>query len=282
MRKFIGFFMAATSLLGAVLGFFVRQVELNFVFHPTTGLAEPWAPQSLLTIFVSAGVVLLLLFLSLLTPKNKGLSYPQAFGNQSGASAILCLLGLGIAVFAAAGHFLEPQGQSPLGTPAFFENIWTIAAIVSGLCLAAMPWLSKMGRNVSLLAVAPVFWLCFWLIWAHVDYASNPVLLAYVYHLLALAFLLLSLYYIAGAAWSLLHPRRLLFCAHAAVYFTGISLADTLPFWQMLVFVCLGATALAYALLCSAFSGGALPVNETQSSPQEDWLIAKDSPPGEV
>jgi hypothetical protein len=120
--------------------------------------------------------------------------------------------------------------------------------MLAGLGLTLMALLAPGGINVAIPSAIPVFWLCLWLIINHIDRAADPVLLRYVYHLFALAALLLALYYIAGHAFRQSHPPRLMFSASVATYFTAITMGDGLPRYSRGILLSLAVTVLIYQL----------------------------------
>jgi len=92
----------------------------------------------------------------------------------------------------------------------------------------------------------PVFWLCIRLAASHIEHAANPVILHYVYDLFALAFLMLSMYYVAAFTFRQAKVRRLMFSTSMAAYFTIVTLADGGALYQAGVLTSLAL----YGLIC--------------------------------
>jgi len=241
--------MALISLFAGTIGWLLRRQEVATIFDPYTGLAERGAPITAVLIVASLIIVALLFGLSFTVPKERTFSsFSSAFGGKVLGTVILAILGL--IVLALAGLQLVSLTQTADGLDPF-STVRLLAALLAGLCLVLVAILGPRGTNVAIPATIPVFWLCIWLIVGHIDQAADPVLLGYVYSLFALAALLLALYYIAGYAFRQHHPRRLMFCSSTAIYFTGVTMGDNLPFYMRGTLLALAATVLIYQLTLS-------------------------------
>ena len=237
--------MALIALIAGGFGFLLRRQEVATIFDPHSGLALRGAPISIALIAFSLVVVALLLGLSFTVSKQQLPTFADAFDGGIPLAILRAILGL--VVLALAGQELLPIAQSDELDP--FSAIQLGAALLAGLCLTLMAILTPGGTNVAIPSTIPVFWLCTWLIISHIDRAADPVLLGYAYNLFALAALLLALYYIAGYAFRQSHPRRLMFCSSAAVYFTGVTVGDDLSFYTRGTLLALAATVLIYQLI---------------------------------
>jgi len=242
MRK-IGFSMAVLALLAGGLGFFLRWQEVNTVFDPYTGLALRWAPVSIALMALSVVTVSILLILCFRLPKQQISSFQAAFGNTGPSGLFLALLGLGI-IFLAT---LEALYLAESGSISVMTYLQAGSALLSGFCLAYMAMKGMKGGDIAPVASAlPVAWICLWLISFHIYHASNPVLLAYTYNFFALAFLLLSLYYVASFAFSQDKSKKLLFCSSSALYFIGVTMGDAHSAYHRGLLLALAATLLIY------------------------------------
>ena len=252
MRKQNGILICILAPLFAVAGFFLRQMEISTIFDEYTGLAELWHRQSLVLIGLSVFAFLLCLLLSFGLPKQMSPDFRTAFGELSAVSGVLALMGAivaGASFFALVGHFFE---MYQLGI--FF--FWSIGGILAGLCMIEVPIAGATGKNVSVFAAIPVFWSCAWLILLHIRHAADPVLIRYVYTVLAIGFLLLALYYIASAAFTKGNMRRQLFCSGMGIYFSGAALADTHnTTHERVIIAALAVSVLLYALLLMKNAG---------------------------
>jgi len=236
--------MALIGVLAGVVGFLLRHQEVATVFDPVSGLAERGATITITLALFSLAVVALLFGLSFIDSKRTLSSFQEAFGG--GIFGTLLLACLGLCVFALAGlEFMllsERDGLDP------FALARLGAALLAGPALMLTAILGWRGGNVAIPAALPVFWLCIWLIANHMDQASNPVLLSYVYQLFAIASLLLALYYVAGYAFRQEKPRRLLFFSSTALFFTGVTMGDPTSFYHRGTLLALAATVLIYQL----------------------------------
>ena len=271
MRKQNGILICILAPLFAVAGFFLRRRELSTIFDEHTGLAELWRTESLILMGLCALVFLAFLILSLGLPKKMSPDFRTAFGELSVASGMLALMGAivaGASFFALVGHFFE---MHQLGI--FF--FWSIGGILAGLCMIEVPIAGATGKNVSVFAAIPVFWSCAWLILLHIRHASDPVLIRYVYTVLAIGFLLLGLYYVASVAFTKGNMRRQMFCSGMGVYFAGVALADTHnTIHERVIVVALAAIVLLYALLLMQHAGKAQRQTMTWQEEEGDNIIA--------
>ena len=266
----IGFILAPLAVLAGILGFFLRRIQLETVFDPQTGLATPNAPVSLILLALSALVIGLFFGLSFLAPKREGADFATAFGSGVFGRTILCVFA-GILVFAGGGRLvaLVLTGQFAL-----FPLLWAGAAVLGGLFLVILALLGSSGRNVAIPSAMPVFFISLWMVILYIDHAANPVLLAYVYRLFALGFLLLSLYYIAGFAFRQAKVGRLTFAVSTAVYFTGVTFADGGITYQNIALAALTVTALSYLLILTHKLS--LPVWDEPIFDQDEAFILED------
>ena len=239
-----GFIITLVALFAGVVGFLLRQREVATVFDPVSGLAERGAPITFALAGFSLAVVLFLFGLSFTASDRHAPSFAEAFGGGPFSAILLAIFGLIVLILAGFELFrlsvidsLDPFSIAKLGT-----------ACIAGLSLFLMAILGGRGVNVAIPASLPVFWLCVWLIVDHIQNASNPVLLSYVYTLFAKASLLLALYYIAGYAFCQQRPRRFLFWGALAIYFTGITLAGSQSLYLKGTFLALALTVLIYQI----------------------------------
>ena len=242
--RIVGILMALISILAAGLGFMLRRQEVATVFDPVSGLAEQGASISILLIAFSIAVIALLFGLSFALPKKELPAFRDAFGGSLFSTISRAIWALAVLAFAG----LELMELSQTGALDAFATVRLLAGLLAGLCLFLTAILGHRGVNVAIPAAMPVFWICTWLIVSHIERAADPVLLGYVYHLFALAALLLSLYYIAGYAFQQNRSGRLIFCSCAAIYFIGVTMADEMLFSTRLTFLALAATVLIYQL----------------------------------
>ena len=259
--RITGYLMSLIALLTGVVGALLRRQEVASIFDPHSGLAERGAGISIALMAFSFAVVLLLFGLSLLVSRQPSPASVVTFDGGLFGTLLLSALGLIVFIFAAleamslleSGELFAQNGAflAQNNAPIPLSAVRLGAAGLSGLALILMAILGPRGINVAIPSTVPVFWICIWLIVSHIDRASNPVLLSYVYNLFALAALLLALYYIAGYAFRQNRPGRLVFTCSAAVYFTGVTMGDDLTLYTRGTFLALAATVLLYQLALS-------------------------------
>ena len=241
----IGFILAPLAVLAGIAGFFLRRLQLETVFDPQTGLATANAPISLVLLALSVVVVALFFGLSFLAPKREGADFATAFGTGAFGRTIHCFFAV-IMLFVGGGRLIALVLTQQI---ALFPLLWAGAATLTGLFLLLLALFGSSGRNVAIPAAIPVFFISLWMVILYIDHAANPVLLAYVYRLFALGFLLLSLYYIAGFAFRQAKVGRLTFAVSSAVYFTGVTFADGGISYENIALAALAGTALFYLLI---------------------------------
>ena len=268
MRK-IGFILAPLAILLGIAGYFLRAHQVATVFDSHSGLAVPNAGISIVLMVFSAVVVLLFFGLSFLAPNREGADFATAFGSGTFMQVILALLAGGMMLL-GGGRFVLLMLADDLQISSL---VWAGTACLAGLFLLLLALRGPSGRNVAIPASIPVFFISLWLILLHIDQAANPVLLAYVYRLFALAFLLLSLYYIAGFAFRQAKVGRLSFAVAGAVYFTGVTLADGGAVYQSVTLLAFAATALLYLLILT--HNLSRPIWDVPP-PDSDWALEEE------
>ncbi len=251
MRKIV-IGSAVFSLIAGVIGFFIRRRELETVFDPQTGLAQSNAPISLALIALSAvvGLVLIAVLLSL-GKAGAGDSYVKAFGSRGPLPFFLNFL-LCIVMLAGSAIYLYDMFRS--GSIPIPELILVVLAVFfafSILTLSHSVYKGKSGNEVPFCSIVPIAFLCFWLILAYRGRAADPVILDYVYEMLALVLSFLGFYYSAGFAFGRLKPRRLILFSNAAVYMCIVTLADEHFLPVSIFFTCIAAVLLINSVLVS-------------------------------
>jgi len=237
MRK-TGLIMVLAALIAGVAGWLLRRQEVATVFNPYTGLAEPWAPISIILMGVSAAVLILFFLLSRTISGEQASAFHGAFGGGVLGPVPLTLLGIAIAAL-----------STQEGAETLRDWIWVIGAFLSGLCLINMALRGLRGRTVAIASVVPVLWLCLWLVFSYIDQATNPTLLGYIYYFFALAGLILGLYYLAGFAFEQGRAKALLFTSSAAAYFVGVTMGDDHSLARRGILLALALILLIYQLL---------------------------------
>ena len=252
MRKFAAVSSACTVIAG-IIGFILRRIELKTVFDPETMLAEPGAAVTWILIAFS---VLFLAAMAFLLRRagalavEKGL--PGAFGSYSPVPFYITALGC-LAIFAGGVLLGVKVARLPgRNTADAVLALFAILSAVSAVYCAYSAFRRVSGSELGLFAVIPVVFLCYWLILSYRQRAIDPVLLDYVYEIMALVFLLLGFYYIAGFNFGHIRPRNALFCMNGAIYLGIVTLADGHSLYAALIYVGLIMIMLVSSMLLAS------------------------------
>lgn len=237
MRKEI--ILPAVAVAGGAVGFGLRRWGLATAFEPETGLAIPGAPATwALVLFSLAAVALLALLCCGKHPAFEG--YDQAFAAK-GNTLYMCAMVAGAFLMAISGVLClagTPSAMAELqahtqGRVHAFELV--PRALLGVLSLASCWGLLTQGRNnyrgeghgkYSSSLLIPAYTCFLWLITAYQARSRDPVVLDYVYQLLAIIAAVLAAYFMAGFAFERAKVFRVSFFGLVAVYFTLVTLAD--------------------------------------------------------
>lgn len=236
MRKEIWIPLSALAL-GAG-GLLLRRWELATAFEPDTGLVTPGMPATLALGALSAAAVAYFLALAFRCRKGggekKGLAGDTlvlssmvlgAFLMLGSAALSLLELGAGLRESAAIAR---STGSNPV-LSLLLPFLLAVLCLTSGVCLLAVGKACYQGTGVARSGgalLAPAYTCCVWLVAAYQGRASDPVVLDYLFELLAIICALLAFYYLAGFAFDRAYPGRLTFFSLCAVYFSLVTLAD--------------------------------------------------------
>lgn len=209
------------ALAGGVGGFFLRRWELSTVFD-SNGLPALWSTPSLLLIALS--VVLAAAFLLLVRrPRYLPADYSEAFCPKG-----CWLYPAGMALSAAALLFAGVLGFRYGGYCSLLCKLTNLMFLLSFLCILVVAWTNFRGRPLrySLPLLVPGYTLCLWLVSAYQQRAADPVVLNYVYELLAIICTLLCLYFSAGYSFGRPKFIHCAFTGLLGIYFTMVTFAD--------------------------------------------------------
>lgn len=237
------------TIVAGVIGYMLRRRELDTIFDETTGLAQQYAPVSLVLIGMSVLICVVLILFTQGINNKRDVTFCTAFGYKSSVPALLILI-MSMFMIVASGYWLMVN-SSDEGSIAK-DMVWGVLTVLAGAALAATAIKTYRGQKAkepAMLTMVPVVYLCVLLILSYMERAADPVLLRYVYEFFALAFCLMAFYYIAGFAFDKVRGRRMLFCARAAVYFIFVTLAGDLPLVKSQVYICLGVILLIQAFV---------------------------------
>ena len=213
-------FPLALAFLGGAGGFFLRRWELATVFAPS-GLAVLWSAPSLLLIGLSAVLAAVFVLLCRRT-KHSPADYNEAFSAQN-CWPWLAAMSLAAAAMLFAGVLgMQYGGCGPLC------KLTDLMCVVSFFCVLASAWSNFRGKSLrfSLTLLVPGYTLCLWLVGAYQQRAADPVVLNYVYELLAIICTLVGLYFACGFSFGRPKLRRCAVFSLLGIYFSLVTLAD--------------------------------------------------------
>ncbi len=252
MRKFAAVSSACTVIAG-IIGFILRRTEAKTVFDPETLLAEPGAAITWILIAFSvlffAAMAFVLARMGELSIE-KGLS--GAFGSYLPVPFFITALA-SLAIFAGGAVLGVKIARLPGRNTA--DAVLALFAVLSAASTAYCSYSAfkgVSGSELGLFTIIPVVFLCYWLILSYRQRAVDPVLLDYVYEIMALIFLILGFYYSAGFNFGRLRPRKALFCMDGAIYLGIVTLADGHSLYAVLLYVGLIIVMLVNSMLLAS------------------------------
>uniref|UniRef100_UPI003FEE5004 hypothetical protein n=1 Tax=Dysosmobacter welbionis TaxID=2093857 RepID=UPI003FEE5004 len=239
---------AATVAVGAA-GFLLRRWELATAFEPDTGLHIPGSPATWALIALSAALAAALVLLCRGKYPDFAGGYDQAFqakGNTLYATAMILSAFLLLAAALCAGWAFV-SGQNRVMTRMLLA-VMCAASFFCVLSTAKNNYRAEGRGKYSFTLLMPAYTCCVWLIAAYQSRAADPVILDYLYELLAIIAALLGLYFTAGFSFERSKVFRASFFSLLAVYFSFVTLADghdlaTLLLYAFVIVYLLSSTA---------------------------------------
>lgn len=222
------------ALLGGVGGFFLRRWELATVFEET-GLAALWSAPSLILIALSVALAVAFVLLTR-KPVNPLTDYSEAFSAKD-SWPHLVLMALSAAMLLVSGILGLRAGL--YASCGLLCKLMNLMCIVSFFCVLTAALSSFRGRSFrySLVLLAPGYTFCLWLVSAYQQRAADPVVLDYVYELLAIICTLIGLYFTAGFSFGRPKFRRCAVFSLLGIYFSMVTLADAHALSDKLLFL---------------------------------------------
>lgn len=220
--------MPIFAMVAGVLGYFLRLSEKENVFNHITGLPERGSVTTTVLIALSVIFVLIVLIFTICaTVRNKSPDrFDLAFGTNSILYPVTFVI---IGLLWAVGTFFYFTQIRDLGVISGVDIAFTVLSLltaVSIVLLSTEVFTVTYRKTPYLLSIVPIIFVCFWLILLYRQNASNPVLLAYAYQIIALVFTALSFYFTAGYVFGRPAPGRAIVSYYCAIYFSAVSLAD--------------------------------------------------------
>lgn len=212
------------AVIGGAGGFFLRRWELSTAFE-TSGLVTPYAPASIALIVLSV-VLALALVLLCRKPKNELKTYGDAFFAPGS------WLSLAVNALASACLFVAALAGLRSELTTWPRSI--LRLLLWALCIAALFCVfsialsnfRSVSRKYNVTLLIPAYMSCLWLVSAYQQHAADPVILDYVYELLAIICTLLGLYFAAAFSFARGRVWRCAIFSLLGIYFSIVTLAD--------------------------------------------------------
>lgn len=246
------FLIPGLAVAGGVAAFALRLVQNSTGFEADTGLAVPgnFAGIALPVLFLALAAAFFLL--SRKVPKSVGDAAFTAVFPFSDAAALMLPI-MGIFLIALSGAADAAMGLQILPGAMFGGRIQLLLGVLSiagavGLFLAAAAC-RRTDREFPPVALLPVIvMLVVRLVVTYRSVSTDPTLAAYYVELMALVFLTLSFFRLAGFAFADAAPRRFRFYAPMAVVFSMAAIAEirSIPLSSLALYVGGGLTVLGF------------------------------------
>jgi len=235
--------------MAGAAGFYLRLMELWNVFDEHTGLPERGAGITYALIaFSIAFLLIVLVFSARATVKHVA---PNGFENAFGTDpltypVVFSAIGL-VWLGATVRYYLDLDSTLPL--PAI-ELIFLIMSALSAISIAFFAiemYQDPRSKSKYALSIAPSLFMCFWLVILYRQNASNPVLLSYCYHCLAVLASALGFYFTSGFVYNKPATGKAIFSYFASIYFCFVTLADEHTFAVRLLIAALISVSVMHA-----------------------------------
>jgi hypothetical protein len=220
--------MPLFALLAGAAGLYMRLFEIQNVFDEGTGLPQRGA--AITSVLIASVVGFLIISLVFALRARIGYTSPGGFGNAYGTESIVypfiialfCLVWLG----ATVKHFIDLSGAGAIPLADMYFLILSGLSALSLLFFSVEIYQDPRRKSALALCILPILFTCYWLILLYKQNASNPVLLSYCYHCLAIIFSALSFYFTASFVFDKTVPGKAIFAYLGSIFFCMVTLAD--------------------------------------------------------
>lgn len=271
-----------TSLAGGLTALVLRLLQNRSGFEPDTGLPAPGHPLALVLPLTLAALAAVLLVLSRRLPSETGdtpLSFSSYFYSRDGKAVTLMVMGIFLWLISGAlevyAGFSAPPVITGNAAPVLDTGVLDssrlslfmgLLSILAGAALLPLiPACRRGGKRAvnrrtapaalnSNLLLIPVICLVVRLVLVYREDSINPTLAAYYVELLALSFLILSLYRASSFAFHCGRTRRFALYASCALVLCIATLADGHSLADTLLY--LGSVFLLLSLLLMRATAG--------------------------
>lgn len=222
MRKHILY-----PLLALLLGVCGALSYWKLLLNPADGLPSSSEPAAMILIVlcIAAGALSLLCAL-----RSRGMQAGALYSTGCTIRAGLLLGSAGLLLVSTMLQLLDVMGSVSGGASPFsllLELILIVVSIPTVVCIAFLAKDAKTGggrSHGSLTVVIPIFYCWVWLIEVYRHHTADPILWNYVFLLMAVVFLLISICTRAGFSFGDGRPRLAVFSSMAAIFLAPISL----------------------------------------------------------
>lgn len=230
MDRIRSLILPCAAVIFGVLGGVLRKLELSAIYD-ASGLPVSGHPLSIAMAGLSAAFAVILVLGAVLTIKPAG-GYEAYFPGCIGSSVLHTASGAILAGSAALG-IMAARGDMLLTVALYLQ-------VLSGLCICCHGGICMAGKEVqppSALVLIPVFCMCVKLIQVFKGWSVDPSIVDYIYELLAVIFVTLSLFFTSGFLFESCRPRLTAAASLCGVYFAVVTVFSSFAMDQILFFI---------------------------------------------
>ncbi len=235
--------------LGA-FGAFFRWLQMQVARDSETGLINPSILNFLLPAVIIAAAVVLWLRTKKLTDAET--VFPTGMNEAlRGLSLVYIIFAWVIAALAVIGGIMTIV-NSALDSLRGMYVIIAVLAMLSGL---SFPLICTASRNhyspslVSVFMTFPILMYCVWLIASYRANASNPNVWIFAIEIIAVCFIILALFYVAGYAFGRPEPQKACYLSLFAAFMCMTTLSDSRYMGLELIILATAGMLLMYGWL---------------------------------
>ncbi len=223
------------SLLLGAAGGFLRANELITSYDRVAGvMARVLHPYSIVLIGFSVFALIMALLLAnddteLPVERRRRTKLPAYAWTQ--ATAFLALFISAMLDMADSGVF----GHGPMADePQYGQFVLALLSAFTAIAMLVILWATVLGQlktPYGFYMTIPIFWASFWIVLDFGQHAANPIVLSYVYSLLAIIFTTLALYSAAGFFFKQSRVRATKLYTILGIYFSCTVFIGQLIYW---------------------------------------------------
>lgn len=235
--------------LGA-FGAFFRWLQMQVARDSETGLINPSILNFLLPAVIIAAAIVLWLRTKKLTDAET--VFPTGMSEAlRGLSLVYIIFAWVIAALAVIGGIMTIV-NSALDSLRGMYVIIAVLAMLSGL---SFPLICTASRNhyspslVSVFMTFPILMYCVWLIASYRANASNPNVWIFAIEIIAVCFIILALFYVAGYAFGRPEPQKACYLSLFAAFMCMATLSDSRYMGLELIILATAGMLLMYGWL---------------------------------